>query len=60
MDLKTIDQMIKNAESKRQTNEVLMNYAKKENSPDGLLFASARIKYYKIRERLKQARLNYV
>ena len=60
MDLKTIDQMIKNAESKRQANEVLMNYAKKENSPDGFLYALARIKYYKIRERLKQARPNYV
>lgn len=52
--------MIKNAESKRQANEVLMNYAKKENSPDGFLYALARIKYYKIRERLKQARPNYV
>jgi hypothetical protein len=60
MDLKTIDQMIKNAELKRQINMVLMRNATKENSPDGFLYALARIKYYKIRERLKQARLNYV
>lgn len=52
--------MIKNAELKRQINIMLMRNAVKENSPDGFLYALARIKYYKIRERLKQARLNYV
>lgn len=60
MDLKTIDQMIINAQEKHEINSMLMQHAKREKSPDGFLFALAVVKYIRIKERLKQARLNYV
>ncbi len=60
MDLKTIDQMIKNAQEKHEINNMLMRHAKKEKSPDGFLFALAIVKYIRIKKRLKQARLKYV